>query len=160
MKKSLMTTNSILYFLLFAVELYTRGLLWGLKLPIAFEYSKDDIAYYYENYFGTYYYFWPILMLVLFLVSLWFMHEADIMTEKAFWIMGVCTFPLYAWLCVNEIVDYYSINHLSISDNVAYVQGILGLLLVTPIFINLVICAIATGRERRALNKRLDEATS
>lgn len=159
MKKSLMTVNTFLYFLLFSVDLYSRGLMWGGNLQFAFKQNWDMIEYY-RDFFSSYYYFWPILSLLLYVVSLWFKRDADIMSEKAFWIMGACTFPLYAWLCVSGIVHYHAEGSFFIRDYIAYYYDIVALVLVTPIFINLVICAIATGRERRALNKRLDEATS
>ena len=158
MKKSLMTANTILYFLLFVVEVFDLGSIFGQRLVRA-EQSYMDVLDYFMRY-NSGKIMWPIAALILYLVSLWFKRDAEIMTEKAFWIMGVCTFPLHAYMCVIGIIQYHTADRVFYSDTVQYLYIIVTLVLITAIFINLVICAIATGRERRALNKRLDEATS
>jgi len=158
LKKSLMTANTILYFLLVVVEVFDFGSIFGQRLILA-EQSYMDIVEYFMRY-NSGKIMWPIAALILYLVSLWFKRDAEIMTEKAFWIMGVCTFPLHAYMCVIGIIQYHTADRVSYSDTVRYLYIIVTLVLITPIFINLVICAITTGRERRALNKRLDTAAS
>ena len=155
MKRVLMRVNTFLYVLLIAAESYYCGIRWGSRVTFA-EKSHQDMTNFFAENFGKHYYFWIIVCLLFLLVSLWMKRHSDELTEKAFLIMGACTFPAYAYMSISGIIKHVTEGPIFYIDNCKYIYHIVTLILVTLILANDVICAVKTVIERRQRNKRSD----